>query len=43
MIVIDMNGKVREEKYDGSLDCIYKAGNFSLFDIVRLRDRKSVV
>lgn len=38
MIVIDMNGKVREEKYDGSLDCIYKAGNFSLFDIVRLRN-----
>ena len=38
MIVIDMNGKVREEKYDGSLDCIYKAGKFSLFDIVRLRN-----
>lgn len=38
MIVIDKNGKVREEKYDGSIDCIYKAGNFSLFDIVRLRN-----
>ena len=37
MIIIDINGKVREEKYDGSIDRIYKAGNFSLFDIVRLR------
>ena len=33
-----MNGKVREEKYDGTIECIYKAGNFSLFDIVRLRN-----
>lgn len=38
MIIIDINGKVREEKYDGSLDCIYKAGNFDTFDIVRLRN-----
>ena len=38
MIIIDINGKVREEKYDGSLDCIYKAGNFDRFDIVRLRN-----
>ena len=38
MIIIDINGKVREEKYDGSLDCIYKAGKFSMFDIVRLRN-----
>ena len=38
MIIIDMNGKVREDKYDGSIDCIYKAGNFSCFDIVRLRN-----
>ena len=42
MIVIDINGKVREEKYDDSLDCIYKAGNFSLFDIVRLRNNVSM-
>lgn len=38
MIIIDINGKVREEKYGGSIDCIYKAGNFSLFDIVMLRN-----
>ena len=38
MIVIDINGKVREEKYDGSLECIYKAGNFDTFDIVGLRN-----
>ena len=38
MIIIDMDGKVREEKYDGTIECIYKAGNFSLFDIVRLRN-----
>ena len=38
MIIIDINGKVREEKYDGSIDCIYKAGNFDTFDIVRLRN-----
>ena len=38
MIIIDINGKVREEKYDGSLDCIYKAGNFDTFGIVRLRN-----
>lgn len=38
MIIIDIDGKVREEKYDGSLDCIYKAGNFDTFDVVRLRN-----
>ena len=38
MIIIDINGKVREEKYNGSIDCIYKAGNFDTFDIVRLRN-----
>ena len=38
MIVIDINGKVREEKYDGSFACIYKAGKFDTFDIVRLRN-----
>lgn len=37
MIVIDIDGKVREEKYDGTIECIYKAGNFDLFDVVRLR------
>lgn len=42
MIVIDINGKVREEKYDGSIDCIHKAGNFSCFDIVRLRNSVSM-
>ena len=38
MIIIDMNGKVREENYDGSIDCIYRAGNFDTFDVVRLRN-----
>ena len=38
MIIIDINGNVREEKYDGSFACIYKAGNFSMFDIVMLRN-----
>lgn len=38
MIIININGKVREEKYDGSFACIYKAGNFDTLDIVRLRN-----
>lgn len=38
MIVIDIDGKVREGKYDGTIECIYKAGNFSIFDIVSLRN-----
>jgi hypothetical protein len=37
MIIIDIDGKVREEKYDGTIECIYKAGRFDTFDIVRLR------
>ena len=38
MIVIDMDGNVREEKYDGTIECIYRAGKYSVFDIVRLRN-----
>lgn len=38
MIVIDIDGKVREEKYDGTIGCIYEAGGFDVFDIVRLRN-----
>lgn len=38
MIVIDIDGKVREEKYDGTIGCIYEAGGYDVFDIVRLRN-----
>lgn len=38
MIVIDMDGRIREERYDGSPECVCKAGKFDIFDVVRLRD-----
>ena len=37
MIVIDVDGKVREEKFDGTFECICKAGNFDSYDGVPLR------
>ena len=38
MIIISIDGKVREEKYDGTTNCIYKAGGFNTFDIIPLRN-----
>lgn len=38
MIVVSKDGTVSERKYDGTIGCIYEAGNFDVFDIVRLRN-----
>lgn len=38
MIIIDNDGKVREEKFDGTFECICKAGRFDgTYDSVPLR------
>lgn len=38
MIVIDINGKVTERKYNGGISEIYDAIDADCFDIVRLRN-----
>lgn len=39
MICVSHNGEVREVKYDGDLNTIYKEGGYEHFDIVLLRHR----
>lgn len=37
MICISHDGKVREAKYDGDIQTLYKEGHYETFDVVRLR------